>query len=122
MFSAIWAISENKLHSMRLWWCPLCTRPKRLVLVLAHWKNSHIYLYSLKPLLNIGIEIHEYKLKYIKRQRRKRRERKNHKHIHEYMSKSKHDKLNNNNNNKIIIKEIVNKRHTCHDDIGSEHT
>jgi len=18
---------ENKLHSMRLWWCPLCTRP-----------------------------------------------------------------------------------------------
>jgi predicted LPLAT superfamily acyltransferase len=22
---------ENKLHSMRLWWCPLCTRPTHLV-------------------------------------------------------------------------------------------
>jgi len=25
---------ENKLHSMRKWWCALCTRPKCLVGIL----------------------------------------------------------------------------------------
>jgi hypothetical protein len=35
-FNAKWVIfqlyhGENKLHSMKWWWCPLCSRPTRLV-------------------------------------------------------------------------------------------
>ena len=38
MFTAKWAmfqlyLGENKIHSMKGWWCLLCTRP-------AHWNNS----------------------------------------------------------------------------------
>ena len=33
---------ENKLHLMKQWWCPFCTRLTRSLscLVLAHWINS----------------------------------------------------------------------------------
>ena len=36
LFSAKWATcqlyhGENKLHSMKRWWCPLCTKPTGLV-------------------------------------------------------------------------------------------
>jgi len=48
LFNTKWAImqlyhGENKLHSMKWWWCSFCTRPTHLVgffIVLAHWNNS----------------------------------------------------------------------------------
>ena len=31
---------ENNLHSMKWWWCPICTRPQWIFIVLAHRNNS----------------------------------------------------------------------------------
>jgi hypothetical protein len=48
LFNTIWTIfqayrGENKLRSVRWWWCLLCTAPSSLVgffIVLYHWNNS----------------------------------------------------------------------------------
>ena len=49
LFNAKWAIfrlyhghGENKLHSMKWWWCSLCSRSTCWVgfFFIAHWKNS----------------------------------------------------------------------------------
>jgi len=31
---------KNKLHSMKWWWCPLCTRSTGRFGSLSHWNNS----------------------------------------------------------------------------------
>ena len=65
-----WAIchlyhGENKLHSMRWWRIPLCTRPTRLVGPLAHWYSSPRVDMSLHSDTLTWFRVHQYLLLFL---------------------------------------------------------